>query len=27
VFKPTSFVKQLIPAEVAQRRKDGQCFH
>jgi hypothetical protein len=25
--KPTSFVKRLTPAEVAQRRKDGQCFH
>jgi hypothetical protein len=25
--KPASSVKQLTPIEVAQRRKDGQCFH
>jgi hypothetical protein len=27
VAKPASLVKQLTPAEVAQRNKDEQCFH
>jgi hypothetical protein len=27
VAKPASFVQRLTPAEVAQCRKDGQCFH
>jgi hypothetical protein len=27
VAKPASSVQRLTPAEVAQRRKDGQCFH
>jgi hypothetical protein len=27
VVKPASSVKWLTPAEVAQRHKDGQCFH
>jgi hypothetical protein len=27
VAKPALFVQRLTPAEVAQCRKDGQCFH
>jgi hypothetical protein len=27
VAKPASSIKRLTPAEVAQRHKDGQCFH